>query len=159
MAIITIIAYKSNGYTSARGHVMDTWDSDHEFRCFDNIDNNIDKSIQYLGELMDRARSEDGSYDYHILINGKDNHFTSEEEDAAINKIKDGAYKYLQDAIKAENELKEVSRQNEAKRVAEEQNQKKREELEKLKERFSIEGINKNRARMKQLEEELKENQ
>ncbi len=151
--IITIIAYKSSGYRSIRGCVTDQWGSGFQMDVFDDIE----EAIKCLGKLMVEDRhSKEGEYEYHILIDGKDESYIYEDEDEAIHKqVSDGAEKYLQDAIKAEEELIEISRQNEAKRVKEEQKQKKLEELEILKIRVSEERINENRARIKKLEEEL----
>jgi hypothetical protein len=156
MSIITIISYKSSGYTTLRGCVVDTWDSDFEMKIFEDLE----ESIKYLGDQMNCARSSRREYEYNILIDGKDEYYIYEDEDEAILKqVSDGARKYLQEAIKAENELIETSRQNEAKQKIEEKKHEKEKMLENIKKRISPESIEADRLRIKQLEEKLKKDQ
>lgn len=71
MTVYSVIAYRENGYDSCRGCVMERWDSD--FQTCITID--FDEAATFIAQIRDKSLinpDRAGSYDFQVLIDGRD---------------------------------------------------------------------------------------
>lgn len=155
--VISFIAYRSDGTTSRRNCVIDSWESDFHFHSTTDFDD----AVAWLADkMMWNHESDRGAYEFTVLINGADedawfDHETDEQREERYDfsrRIQAAAQDQVAPLIakqKAEKERQEAAKAKAAETA------RKKSELAALKSRLAANTLEADRARLAELEAEL----
>ena len=158
--IITILAYKTDGVTTRRCCVVDSWSSDFEYF----VTPSVEDATEWLGKKKyENHKSAQGSYEFTILIDGVDDNYWHDDETEETREARDDVrYRIENDSElilnNAVTEEKAQLARKEAARVASlaaAEKARKVAEFENLKVRLN--SIEADKARLRELEMELEQ--
>lgn len=153
---ITIVAYKQSGQLSYRGHAHDSWDSHLDTL----VTKDKNEAIEYVAaKILYNLQNEHRGYEINILINGQDYEWREWETSEQFQQRYDLTVEILNESsLKAKEKL---SKEEEKKRAAEEKKATQRtlantrSEVNALKRRLDQDNIDRDRARLAELEAKL----
>lgn len=153
---ITVIVYLEGGFHSHRGHTTDRWDSD--FDILVTVDKSV--AIDYMAKkILFNLNSKKGKYDITLLINGQDYEWrdweTAEQFAIRADLCQEIVNEARLNAEKAHTAYEEKKHKLAEEKAAQLARTAIRNEINALKRRLDQDNLDRDRARLVELETEL----